>query len=209
MSPSPDCQPGLRERKKQATRRALQRAALRLAAERGLGVTVEEICAAVDVSPRTFFNYFSAKEEAIIGEPPAPPPAEQLAVVADGDPDEDPFDAMRLVLREHLAATLPSMQQMRLRKQVLDACPELVPHLMHGFIAIERRLVDVFATRLDQTVLDVDPQVLAATTVGAMRLAVRRWIASGGDPGIEVHVDDVFGALAHLLPTPDPISPRK
>ncbi|MER6303374.1 TetR family transcriptional regulator [Kitasatospora sp. NPDC001539] len=60
-------QPGLRERKKAATREALSWAALRLAVERGLeNVRVEDIAAAAGVSPRTYNNYFSSKAEAIV-----------------------------------------------------------------------------------------------------------------------------------------------
>src|SRR3546814_13306955 len=62
----------LRSRKKLATYRALAHAARELTAERGLeAVTVDDIAAAADVSPRTFFNYFSSKEQAIVGVEPA------------------------------------------------------------------------------------------------------------------------------------------
>ncbi|MDQ1576821.1 MAG: hypothetical protein QOH55_1971 [Microbacteriaceae bacterium] len=65
---------GLRERKRLATRRAIQFASVELASERGFDrVTVDEISHAANVSPRTFFNYFPSKESAIIGELPELP----------------------------------------------------------------------------------------------------------------------------------------
>jgi len=58
---------GLRERKKAATKAALSQAALSLMLERGLGaVGSDAIAAAVGVAPRTFRNYFSNKEEAVL-----------------------------------------------------------------------------------------------------------------------------------------------
>jgi AcrR family transcriptional regulator len=58
---------GRREAHKQATRQALQQAADRLFAERGYGsTTVRDIAEAAGVTERTFFRYFTGKEELII-----------------------------------------------------------------------------------------------------------------------------------------------
>src|SRR5690554_2629029 len=59
---------GLRERKLRETRQALERATVELALEHGLEhVTIEQIAERADVSPRTFFNYFGSKEDALLG----------------------------------------------------------------------------------------------------------------------------------------------
>ncbi|MFC6881675.1 MULTISPECIES: helix-turn-helix domain-containing protein [Actinomadura] len=60
-----------RERRRVARRVAIRGAAVRLALERGGpdAVTVEEISEAADISPRTFFNYFTSKDRAFSIEP--------------------------------------------------------------------------------------------------------------------------------------------
>jgi AcrR family transcriptional regulator len=60
--------PTLRARKKAETWSAIHEAAAALAVRHGVeGTTVEAVAAAAGVSPRTFFNYFPAKEDAILG----------------------------------------------------------------------------------------------------------------------------------------------
>ncbi|KAB3522706.1 TetR family transcriptional regulator [Corynebacterium sp. zg254] len=64
----------VREEKRRATHAALQDHATRLVLERGFdAVTVEDICTAVGISPRTFFNYFPSKEVAVLGPEPELP----------------------------------------------------------------------------------------------------------------------------------------
>jgi AcrR family transcriptional regulator len=59
---------GLREQKKHQTRLDLCRAARGLVLERGLdATTVEDVAKAVGVSPRTFFNYYDTKLDAVVG----------------------------------------------------------------------------------------------------------------------------------------------
>ena len=88
----------LRERKKQATRRALRRIALDLVAERGFAhVTVDDIAAAADVSARTFFNYFPTKEAALFGASPDRLEALRQGIVSHPR-DDSALEALRAVL---------------------------------------------------------------------------------------------------------------
>jgi len=58
---------GLRERKKRQTRAAIAQAAMALFAARGFdAVTVAEVARAADVSEKTVFNYFPAKEDLVL-----------------------------------------------------------------------------------------------------------------------------------------------
>lgn len=60
--------PSLRERRKAETWTAIHEAAATLVLEQGLEqATVESIADRAGVSPRTFFNYFPSKEDAVLG----------------------------------------------------------------------------------------------------------------------------------------------
>ena len=110
----------LRERKKARTRRALVEAALRLFAERGFeATTVAEIAEAADVSPRTFFTYFPAKEDVLFAD--AQDRIDRLQdALAKRAPDESLLDALRRAAREVLADPTFRAEAQRTHMQVND-----------------------------------------------------------------------------------------
>src|SRR5215472_8949692 len=64
---APAAPAGLRQRKKARTRASLREHALRLFREQGYqATTVEQIAAAAEVSPSTFFRYFPTKEDLVL-----------------------------------------------------------------------------------------------------------------------------------------------
>ncbi|MDQ7905394.1 TetR family transcriptional regulator [Phytohabitans sp. ZYX-F-186] len=117
--------PGLRERKKAATRAALTDAAIRLAQERGVEhVTAEAIADAAGVSPRTFHNYFANKEEAILA-------AmwdfvrEVVAAIRARPARESAMEAMRHVADEMIATSVDSIDDLATRMRLMDNSPTL------------------------------------------------------------------------------------
>jgi AcrR family transcriptional regulator len=172
------CPPGLRERKKAATRQALGLAAMRLAVQRGLdNVLIEDIAAEAGVSARTFSNYFASKHEAIcalamdrgarIGAAlRARPPGEPLGdaimnaileqfAAAEQAPDRVWIDGVRL------AVSSPALQGEHLRTQY----------------ATQRALAEAIADRTGaDPVTDMFPAVMAGAAASAMHVAMDRWL---------------------------------
>nr|BFD87536.1 TetR/AcrR family transcriptional regulator [Streptomyces sp. Xyl84] len=186
--------PGLRERKKQATREALREAALRLAVERGPDqVRVEDIAAAAGVSPRTYHNYFASREQAIVSAVTADREARIAAAVAARPPGVRLADAVvDAVLGQYTdreattdtytdadtgtgerghEALLLITTRAALRDAFLDTTAGIEPPLT---AVLTERLGDAEA----QTA-----RVLAASVAAAVRIALEGWLRPAGSAG--------------------------
>jgi len=167
---------GLRDRKKRQTRAALGRAAVRLVAEHGLDhVTVEDISAAADVSPRTFFNYFAGKEDAVLGPDPDAGARVRDRVLAQ-PADLSAGAAVREALLAEVAAEMADDRELWLqRMRVVQQHPVLLARLFFGGEALERDLVAGIAERVGLPADDTYPLLLGAAAGAAFRVAVARW----------------------------------
>ena len=194
---------GLRERKKRATRRALRLAALSLAAERGLDhVTTEEIAAAADVSQRTFFNYFSSKEDAIVGNDPDV--ASRLSSALAARPaHETPLEALRAAFVTYAHAVMGDLQLWRLRLQVIQASPQLMAAMVGASAEMNQALATAIAARTGtDPAQDPYPALVANVATAASRTALQHCAAGDFTRPLPELMVDVFDALMHGLPTP-------
>ncbi|WP_158088683.1 TetR family transcriptional regulator [Thermoactinospora rubra] len=165
---------GLRERKKEKTRLAILDAALDLFLEQGYdATTVEQIAGAAEVSPRTFFRYFSGKEhlalwyhdygEAVMREALDSRPA-----------DEPPFTsllhALRAVADDIQELTPEDAERFLKMRKVYEANPTLIGKAVGRAAETELRLVDAVARR---TGLDPDESRLPYLVV-AFAMSITR-----------------------------------
>ncbi|MDU0291385.1 TetR/AcrR family transcriptional regulator [Saccharothrix longispora] len=194
---------GLRERKKQATRTALADAALRLCVAHGLdGVTVEQVAHEAGVSLRTFFNYFSSKEEAVVAGDVSTATAfvEAFAARPEGEPV---LTALRAALVEVVPEHIDPARVAQLR--VLRRTPALLPHQIAAFAAQERELAGVVARRVGvDPEADLYPVMFAASVMATVRVTVGWWLDAAERPElaelIGVVIDRLGAGFAEVQP---------
>ena len=194
---------GRRDRKKNATRRALRNAALTLVAERGLAhVTIEDITEAVDIAPRTFFNYFPSKESAVIGADPER--IEQMRTsLMERPQSETALEALQAVLVEYAIKSAEELDDLGEGREawfrrlcVLREDRELRGAYAAHITEVERGLVEALAERLGRDpVHDPYPALVAATAFAAARVAAMYWSANGGEGSLA----DLTGAAIDNL----------
>ncbi len=194
---------GLRELKKQITRESIADAALRLVADHGLErVTIDEIARLAFVSPRTFSNYFSCKEEAVV----AAGERRMLAAIPEqwGAGSELPLRAVAHMF----ASTVEnwSKDDLRLTAQqvrLATTYPSLRPYRFQQFGELQASLAASIASR-PGTRIDY-AQLIAAVAVAAFRTTVEQWATDGGDPGdLGMAIASAFASLERGLPWPEP-----
>lgn len=190
--------PGLRERKKQATREALREAALRLALERGPDqVRVEDIAEAAGVSPRTYNNYFASREQAIVAAITADRETRIAEAVASRPAGTRLADAVAEAVVEQY--TDPG-EHARDTLLLLTTKPALRDAYLDTTTGIEPALTTAIAERLSTA----DPhtaRVLAASVAAAMRIALEDWLQPGGSTKSSTMSAGNFGGAGLVVPS--------
>ncbi len=196
---------GVREQKRRATVRAIQVALLELAVERGLDrVTIDEVARAAGVSPRTFFNYFDSKEDAVAGSlrPFEIDEGAAAAFVAgDGELLADLLQLVRDVARSE--GDEPDWAVHRLRRDLYAKEPALLGANVADVRRFEASIGALAAARLRRAgvpeQLAADRARLATLVVTAItRSGWSRWVASDGSRPIADSMREAFEDFREL-----------
>jgi AcrR family transcriptional regulator len=169
---------GLRERKKQKTRDAIQREAMRLIGKQGYDeTTVEQIAAAVEISPSTFFNYFPSKEDLVLYDAYDPVIMELMAERPPGEPISV---SMRSVLEAMGGIFERDRDIILARGRLWFEVPALRARMWEQLDAAQILMSTVIAQRSGRDPADFEVRVIVMVLVTAALEAMREWLRRDG-----------------------------
>lgn len=185
---------GLRDRKKVATRIALSEAAARLAKERGIElVTADMIASEAGVSVRTFHNYFSCKEEAVLHHLEAQV-LEWADWLRERPADEPILDSLERIVLRALTESEQQLEEMQALADLIDSSPTLLAKKMEMHVRLTPMLDEVIAERTGATGLY--PNLLQTVVGAACKASLDLWMSGRSEAANPAEL--VREAFAHL-----------
>jgi AcrR family transcriptional regulator len=184
---------GLRERKKLKTRAAIQKEALRLFAAKGYeATTIEEIAAAVEISPSTFFNYFPSKEAVVYQDDLDP----LIFAAFDAQPaDVTPITALRNAMRAVFSnLSAEDRAEMQTRTALVLSSPELRAATLNQFAELVDQFAEMLGHRVGRSPSDFAIRNMAGALLGVLMAS---YFATAADPKADL-VEVIDRSMAHL-----------
>ncbi|HEV8279726.1 MAG TPA: TetR family transcriptional regulator [Streptosporangiaceae bacterium] len=196
-----------RDRRKDRTRRMIQAEALRLFADKGFAATtIEEIAAAADVAPRTFFRYFPAKEEVVFWADYQPTLA---AFVAARPGDEPAVQALCHGIVDGLAGFYDQDRERLLERiKLAFRTPALHPRLRQQQADWAAAMTALLAARLGARPDDLEVRAMAAAIAAALFVAIEEWQARDGQPDLRALFHRALGSVL-AGPVPATATPKR
>ena len=189
---------GLRERKKAKTKAAIREAAMQLFEDQGYAsTTVEQIAAAAEVSPSTFFRYFPTKEDVILTDDYDPA---FVAAIRAQPPEVPTIDALLAGMRSVFDELSPGEWELENRRQRLfGTVPELRARAMQQMLEALDMLAAVIAERAGKPADDLASRVIAGAVIGVVMAIVPPGTAIQFQPSDFDRLEEALNLLRERL----------
>jgi AcrR family transcriptional regulator len=193
---------GLRERKKARTRASIREHALRLFREQTYqGTTVEQIAAAAEVSPSTFFRYFPTKEDVVLRDDFD---ARLFEAFERQPPGLAPVSAIRAAVKDALATLTPQeWAEFRESADLSFSVPEIRSRAFDELAHTIALMADALAKRVGRAPDDLAVRVIAGAVLGVIITVTMPWTDLAQDNGgadAFRRVDEALALLEAGLP---------
>jgi AcrR family transcriptional regulator len=185
---------GLRERKKARTRASLREHALRLFREQGYqATTVEQIAAAAEVSPSTFFRYFPTKEDLVLQDDMD---TRLMAAFEQQPPGLGPIAAVRAAVRQVLDSyTGADLDIVRESTRLSMTVPEIRARALDEFARAIGAMTETVGKRAGRPADDLAVRTVAGAIMGVVMSITMPWDGWSEGHGFE----DAFGRIDEAL----------
>src|SRR6516164_9574369 len=195
-------QSGLRERKKARTRASLREHALRLFRLQGYqATTVEQIAAAAEVSPSTFFRYFPTKEDLVLQDDMD---TRMIAAFERQPPGLGPIATVRAATRQMLASySAADVDLLRETTRLMLTVPEIRARSMDEFTRTITVVAEAVAKRAGRSPDDLAVRAVAGAIIGVIMSATMPWEGWSEGTSFEEtvgRIDEALGLLEAGLP---------
>ncbi len=195
----------LRERKKARTRAAIREHALRLFREQGYAdTTIEQIAAAAEVSPSTFFRYFPTKEDVVLRDDFD----DRILEAFDRQPASlSPIAAIRAALREAVATFTPAeWEEFHQGAGLSVTVPEIRARTLDELSRTIEMMADALARRIGLTADDLAVRAYVGAVFGVMMSVLSPDALAGADVGEQTlrRMDEALALLEAGLPLAPP-----
>jgi AcrR family transcriptional regulator len=188
---------GLRERKKARTRASIREHALRLFREQGYpATTVEQIAAAAEVSPATFFRYFPTKEDVVLQDDFDVITIEALS---EQPPELGPIAAFRAAAAASLAAmSAEDKERFRETSRLTAQVPEIRARALDELNRTTDGIAAALAARVGRAPDDFAVRTMAGAILGVITSVAMPALESGRHDDIVELFAGIDAALAQL-----------
>jgi AcrR family transcriptional regulator len=184
---------GLRERKRRQTRQRIIDEGLRLFLANGFdATTLDAIAEAADISRRTFFYYFTSKEDIVMAYQSGSMERLRDAIVSES-PDRPPLDVVRNAVVKLTATYNPD--QMIPIDRLMTSTESLRARKQAAYVAQEQALFAALCELWPQPKRRAGLRVVAMASIGAVRLALEAWREDGSKRPLKDYLLDMFASL--------------
>lgn len=175
---------GLRERKRIETRKELEAATIALVIRDGLEqTTIEAISERANVSPRTFFNYFDSKEEAILGTHVIDIDDATITRHIAAHPGVGTVESVVSLMVDAIGPALTDPTLHKSRMQIIRQYPQLLERQITRITQVSKQFMQAIqqidGASQNVQIDEAHAEVLLGLCMSSIRVSIRQWVAAG------------------------------